>query len=129
MKYLTMPTLEKLSIKVDALWLLPDRTVMTPQSFEYMLLTSYRKHIPLIAISEKYVQQGALMTLKIDYQKMGRQAGRIAEQILNSSIRKKRITLFARGSKLVINMKTAEKLGIKVPPSILEEASVIKKVK
>ena len=122
-----LKSLEKLSMKVDAMWLLPDRTVMTPQSFEFMLLTSFRKRIPLIAISEKYVQQGALMTLKVDYQKMGRQAGRMAEQILSNSIRKKRITVFARGSKLVINMKTAEKLGIRVPPSILEEASVIKK--
>ncbi len=122
-----LKSLEKLATKVDALWILPDRTVMRRQSFEYMLLTSFRNRIPLIAISEKYVKQGALMTLKLDYRKMGQQAGRIAEQIINKKLPQNRTTEFAKGDKLVINLRTAEKLGIKIPASILLEAILVNK--
>lgn len=109
--------------KVDALWMFPDTTAVTPESVEYMLLFSFRNRIPLIGISEKYVKNGALFALTFDSEDMGRQAGEIATKILGGESAGDIPVPKPRKFKLSINMNTAEKLGLKVPDKIIGRAA------
>ncbi len=119
--------LDQLATRVDALWMLPDRTVLGRQSLEHMLLISFRNHIPLLAISEKYVRQGAFMTLKVDYTEIGKQSAHVAHKLINGTLPQGQDAVFARNNVLVINLKTAERLGIDVPAHIREEAVLVNK--
>jgi putative ABC transport system substrate-binding protein len=98
--------------KIDAFWMLPDITVITPQTVEFLLLFSLENTIPLLAFSEKYVDLGAFMSTGIDAFDMGCQAGEIATKILSgadvSSVRH----VGARRLVVSTNLMVARKLGI-----------------
>ena len=55
--------LEQLLPRVDALWLLPDATVLNDESFRYLLLQAFRRGLPVLAFGRSFVQAGALLAL------------------------------------------------------------------
>lgn len=75
--------LNELSGKVDALWLLPDATVLTLEGQEAIFLFSQNNRVPVVAFAEKYLGVGALAALAIDPDDLGRQAGRMTRRILD----------------------------------------------
>jgi putative ABC transport system substrate-binding protein len=100
--------------KIDVFWMLPDITVITPQTVEFLLLFSQENDIPLFAFAEKYVEAGALISTGIDAFDMGSQAGVLANQILSGkSVRNVR-QVHARRVIVSTNLMVARKLGIKV---------------
>ncbi len=115
-------TINQLEGKVDALWMLPDTTAITPESVEYMLLFSFKNRIPLIGISEKYVKNGALFALTFDSEDMGRQAGEMATRILMGEDASNIPVPKPRKLRLSINLNTAEKLGLKIPEKVVGKA-------
>ena len=119
--------LDQLATRVDALWMLPDRTVLRSQSLEHMLLISFRKKIPLLTISEKYVRRGALMTLKVDYREIGEQSARVAGRLVSNPRSPAQKSVFARSNTVVLNPKTAARLGIEIPAHILDKAVLVNK--
>jgi putative tryptophan/tyrosine transport system substrate-binding protein len=44
--------------KIDIFWMLPDLTVITPETLELFLLLSLEDRIPILTFSEKYVELG-----------------------------------------------------------------------
>lgn len=117
--------LKEMEGKVDALMMVPDTTTMTTQSFEYMLLSSFRQKIPLIALSKKYVQKSALLAFSVDYEDIGKQAGELANKILKGGRTSELPYTKARKTQVVLNLKTANKIGLDIPPSIREKADII----
>src|SRR5690606_6773349 len=63
---------------IDALWMIPDETVVTPESFKFLLLTSFEHDLPFLAASDIFVKVGALASLMPDYQDVGRQGCELA---------------------------------------------------
>ena len=100
--------------KIDAFWMLPDITLITPQTVEFLLLFSLENKIPLLAFSEKYVELGAFMSTGIDAFDMGRQAGGIANKILSGTDVKNVQHVGARRLVVSTNLMVARKLGINV---------------
>jgi len=68
--------------KLDGYWLIPDLTVMDPTTLPNFLLFSLANKIPLITFSDKYLQDGAAVSITFDMLEMGSQAGKIASAIL-----------------------------------------------
>lgn len=58
----------KMKGQVDALWLVPDTTVLTPEFLEHLLLFSFGNRVPIIGLSDKHVRNGALFALSFDYE-------------------------------------------------------------
>ncbi len=112
---------------VDALWMLPDLTVVTPETFKFMLLSSYQSNIPLISFSAKYVEMGALLSLNIDEYDIGRQAGEMAVKFFTGTTLDQIEQTDARSTRLTINKTTAKKLGIPINNKTLNEARIIGK--
>jgi putative ABC transport system substrate-binding protein len=97
---------------VDALWMFPDTTVVTPETVELFLLTSQENRFPVIGFAGKYVEMGALAALDIDSFDQGRQAGEMAARILNGSAVADLPGAEARSTMVKVNRSVAKKLGI-----------------
>jgi putative ABC transport system substrate-binding protein len=109
---------------VDALWVLPDKTVLAPAFFEHMLRFSYRNRIPLLGISERHAEMGALVALYFaSGEDIGNQAGELANQILAGASGETLPYTTAREVSLVVNLKTAKKIGVDIPDSMKRAAS------
>ncbi len=104
--------LEAMRGMVDALLMLPDPTVVTPETVEFFLLFSQDNSIPVITFASKYVQMGALLSLDIDGFDQGKQAGEMGQQILNGAAAADLPGMEARRVHLKTNRNVAKKLGI-----------------
>lgn len=97
---------------VTVLWMLPDPTVVTPDTIEFILLFSQQQGVPVVAFAGKYVDMGALLSLDIDSFDQGKQAGEMANEILNGTAVADLPLADARKAVLKVNRKVAKKLGI-----------------
>jgi putative ABC transport system substrate-binding protein len=108
---------------IDALWILPDETTLAPPVVQQMLLTSYRRKIPLLGLSESQVQMGALLSLSFrSGEDIGRQAGELSNAILGGKAASEIPYTTARQLRLAVNLKAAQKLGLEIPRTLLERA-------
>ena len=98
----------------NILWMLPDSTVVTPETVEYMLLFTLQNRMPVVAFAGKYVDTGALFSLDIDGYDMGKQAGEMANKILDGADISVLPNAEARKAVMRINRKVAQKLGINI---------------
>jgi putative tryptophan/tyrosine transport system substrate-binding protein len=93
-------------------WMLPDSTVVTPQTVEYLLLFTQENRIPIITFAGKYVDYGALASLDIDGFDLGKQAGEMANRVLDGTGISQMRDAGARKAVKKLNRKVASKLGI-----------------
>jgi len=109
---------------IDALWIVPDETILSNAVVQQMLLYSYRRRIPLLGLSDRHAQMGALFSMSFaSGEDIGRQAGELAQAILTGRSPADVPYTSARKVYLTVNLKTAQKLGLEIPPAILTRAS------
>ena len=83
--------------------------------------------IPVICGEGGMVKAGGLATLGVDYYKLGLQTGEMAADILAGKSKPADMAIQAQKDfQVMINMKEADKLGIKIPEAVLKGAEVIK---
>ena len=111
---------------IDVFWILPDQTVLEPKVIEYILLLSYRNKIPLLGLSERQAQMGALLSISFgSSEDIGRQSGELSNGILAGKPAGAIPITTARTIRLTVNLKAAKKLGKEVPGSILDMADTV----
>lgn len=110
----------------DVLFMVPDPTSSNRKAFEYMLLESARKGIPLIGLSKKHVRDGALFSLALDYGDIGKKSGEMARRAYGSIAAAKSYSPYLNTA-LIINEKTAKRLGLRIDPSLLRQAAEVYK--
>jgi len=49
--------------KIDALWIVPDETILADEVLQYMHLFSYENRVPVLGLSERHIEMGALLSL------------------------------------------------------------------
>ncbi len=109
---------------VDALWLVPDETVLSQTVVQHMLLLSYRRKLPLLGVSDRHAQMGALFAMSFaSGEDIGRQAGELAHAILGGRAVSDVPYTNARKVYLTLNLKTAQKLGLEIPQAIRARAT------
>ncbi len=96
----------------NVFWMLPDSTVVTPETVEYILLFSQRNRTPVVSFAGKYVDTGALVSLDIDGFDLGKQGGEMANRLLDGARVGDIRSTEARKAVLKVNRKVAQKLGI-----------------
>lgn len=111
--------------QADAFWILPDITVITPETIEFLLLLSIEHKKPILTFSEKYLQIGALMSITTDPFDMGTQAGEMAKRILSGEDIFNVKEVNPRKAVISINLKIAKKLGIPIGEDISADARII----
>lgn len=68
---------------IDSLWLLPDATAMSREAVDAYFLFAMEQAKPIYAFSDVYLSYGAAATLDADRFTMGKQAGEIANRLLD----------------------------------------------
>lgn len=112
--------------KVDALWMLPDDTVITPESLTFFLLTAFKHNLPVLTISDAFVEAGALAALSADYTDMGRQACQLSREIESGQRRPAQAGIVPPAKvNVAINLQTASQLGLILPPEVVQSASKV----
>lgn len=108
--------------KIDAFWMLPDATVITPEALKYLFLTSVENNVPVLTFSEKYIEKGALISLNIDANDIGQQACEMARNIINGADIKDIPESSPRKAVVSFNARAAEKMGITVNTDIMQKS-------
>jgi putative ABC transport system substrate-binding protein len=117
---------ERTADEVDALWLLPDPVVMSPESFRYLRNATLRRDMPMIAATETLVRAGALMCVSPDREMLGQQAGELALRILQGGELPGMIEPEPPGAiRVVLNRDTLDAVGLKVDPLLLDFADEV----
>ncbi|QWV91740.1 ABC transporter substrate-binding protein [Geomonas oryzisoli] len=71
--------------KVDALWMLPDTTAVSPGSTEAYFLFSQAERVPVVTFAEVYLSMGGAVALIIDRYDIGRQLAELAQNVLDGN--------------------------------------------
>lgn len=114
-----VPTaLRELLTEVEALWLISDSTVLTEESFAFLLSASFDRRVPVIGFDPEFVRRGALMSFWVDSVEIGQEASRTAQTILDGLAVPPSRTFLPK-QRISLNRGTAEYLGISIPPHVL----------
>ena len=111
---------------IDAFWMIPDTTVVTPDTIELLMLYSLENKIPVCTFSIKYLEVGALMSLDINAFEMGRQAGELAVKILSGKRVSEISPVEADTADLVINESVASKLKVPINEDLRGKARFLR---
>jgi len=95
----------------DALWLVPDRTVITRSTLDYLLRQAALARIPVVGFNRWFARNGAVMSVVVDYADVGRQAAARASDLLAgrwSGVEGPRTV------RTLVNLETARRIGVRV---------------
>ncbi|MBU0729215.1 MAG: ABC transporter substrate-binding protein [Proteobacteria bacterium] len=106
--------LSEIAAHIDLFWMLPDLTVLTPETTEQILYFSLENRIPVATFSSKYLKQGAVIAVTFDIFDMGKQAGELAEMIVDGTPAHEISPRPARTTRLQVNHSVAKNLGIEI---------------
>ncbi len=118
-------TLRAILPSVDALWLLPDSTVLNEDSLNFLVSTATESEVPLIGFSSDLVRSGALLGLFVNYEDIGSQASLLARQILDGQFTVPHAPMPPERVRMALNLKMAKFLGIMIPPHVTSRADVL----
>ncbi len=111
--------------QIEALWLIPDSTVLTDDSLKFVMGATLDANIPVIGFSSELVRSGALVGLSVRYEDVGKQAGLLARKILSEQVRPSPATFAPERLRLALNLKTARFLGIVIPSDLVSNADEV----
>lgn len=107
------PSLERVLDGSDLLLAIPDSTIYNSSNIRNILLVSYRKGVPLIGLSQSYVNAGALCAVFSTTEQMAEQTG--ATVISFSRNRRLPGTQHPAEFTIAANQQVARSLGIDLP--------------
>jgi putative ABC transport system substrate-binding protein len=117
---------EKISNAIQAYWILADPVVFSTKNMNWLKKHCIRQRIPTIGQSENVVKLGMLLGINTDAGSIGIQAASVAKNILLYGQSPKSIGVMPPlGTTLILNIKTAKKIGLKINNLALRMANRI----
>lgn len=117
-------TAEALAGRIDALWMLPDAKIMTPEVTTYLVQFAIERRIAAIGFLDQMTSLGTVASLAPDFVDIGRRAGSLAKEIA-SRPPDKRIPVpaptYSPGA-LSVNLRTAAQIGVAPPAEFAASA-------
>jgi putative ABC transport system substrate-binding protein len=111
-----------LESRIDALWLLPDSTVLTENTLDFLISATLEANIPMVAFSAGLVQSGAVVGVYMNYADIGRQAARLSTGLLSETLPAILGTIVPPDHVLqAINQKSATYLGLPINATVLRQ--------
>jgi putative ABC transport system substrate-binding protein len=96
---------------IDALWFIPDQTVISESIVQYIIKEALFKRTPVIGYNRFFYESGAALAFVFDYAEIGRQTGHLAASVLAGKACEQEIPLFHVWQ----NLRVINKLGMSVP--------------
>lgn len=119
--------LPELAASIDALWLLPDPQLITPEMMNFLLVFTLERKLPLLGFFDSLTRAGALASVAPDYRAIGQRAAKLASE-LAARPAESRVPvppMIGSPGTLSINLKTARQLGIEVPADVVAAANQV----
>jgi putative ABC transport system substrate-binding protein len=104
---------------VEALWLMPDSTVLTNESVRFILESALARQIPVIGFSPEFTRLGALLSMSVNYGDVGRETGLLVKRILDEERLLPLDPVPIERLKITVNLKTARFLGMTLPKELM----------
>jgi putative ABC transport system substrate-binding protein len=109
-----IPALQKVSGETDVFFALPDPMVVSRDTAQSLLLTTYRANIPVIAFSHAYVNAGALAAVYSTPEQIGQQTGEIILQSSRSGDWNLTKPQYPKYFSVSVNSQVARSLGLEI---------------
>jgi putative ABC transport system substrate-binding protein len=114
------PALNSLRGGIDALIVPDDELTSTPRARKAITAWALKNRVPLAAPTPEWVAHGALLSYGPSYERLGEEALRMADRLMNGDFVRGNIgALRAEDSDPVVNRETAKRLGVAIPSGIL----------
>lgn len=111
--------------KVQAVYVPTDNVLAS--AIPTLISVTEEAKLPVICGEGGMVKAGGVATLGVDYYKLGFQAGEMAADILGGKSKPADMAIQAQKEfKAMVNLKEAEKIGLKVPEDVLKGAELVK---
>ncbi len=108
--------------RIDALWLLPDSTVLTENTLDFLMSTTLEAHIPVVGFSAGLVRSGAVVAAYFHYADIGKQAARLSQQLIGQTSPSLLGTIIPpERVQQSINQKSARFLSLSLTPDVLRQ--------
>jgi len=115
--------IENIPTNVDAIYMFPDSLVMSRVS--EFAARALELNLPTSVPDDNAVPIGILMSYGMRFEEAGKQAARLADQVLEGNVNPGDIPVESAEFFLVINLKTAQDIGLEISNEILESADTI----
>jgi putative ABC transport system substrate-binding protein len=115
------PLARALMGRVDVLWLLPDSTVVTSETFPFLVQRSFEVKVPLVGFSESLCRAGALLALEVSPTELGQRAATAAQRLLAGATSTAEPNLGG----LCLNARAASLLGLQLPEALRARATLL----
>ena len=102
--------LEKNWDQIEALWFIPDATVISKTIVRHIIKEAFIHHIPAIGYNRFFYDSGAVLSFSFDYITLGSQAAALVIAHLNGLPCRNREPFF----KLITNTRVADRLGLPI---------------
>ncbi|MFO7912235.1 MAG: ABC transporter substrate binding protein [Desulfotignum sp.] len=96
--------------RIDAVWMIPDQTVISEKLIQYVIKQALYKNTGVIGYNAYFTRIGALFSFEFDYQALGRQAGGLVMDCLGGRECRRVPPVFESRT----NPRIAQKLGLKM---------------
>ncbi len=108
--------------RIDALWLLPDSTVLTENTLDFLMSATLEAHIPVVGFSAGLVRSGAVVAAYFHYADIGKQAARLSQQLVVQTSPSLLGTIISpERVHQSINQKTARFLSLSLTSDVLRQ--------
>lgn len=117
-----MPQLSRIMDRSDVLLALPDPAIFNRRNVRYILLSTYRKRIPVIGFSQSYAKAGALAATYSSPEQIGRQTAEAIIDLHRQPLLKFSATIPPKYFSIAINEQVARSFGyIDLSPQYLAQ--------
>jgi len=106
-------SLEHVLESSDVLLAIPDNTIYNARNIRNILLTSYRLKVPLIGLSQSYVNAGAIAAIFSTPDQLARQSAKSALQFIKNG--KLPVSQYPTEFSIGVNLQVAKSLGVDLP--------------
>lgn len=112
--------LKSLKNRVEVLYLLPDSTVLTENTIDFLISSTLEAHMPLIGFSAGLIRSGAVTGAYLNYADLGRHAATLVPRLLTGTASSLLGTMVPPDVvHHAINVNSARYLGLPLTPEIL----------
>lgn len=117
---------KQLAPQVEALWIIPDPVTYTIDNISWVEKRCLQDNLLCMGHSKNIVVSNLVLAVDPDITNIGSQAAGMADDILSGAITPKQMGVVEPlGTRIILNMRTAQKLGVRPCPEALNLATEI----
>ena len=112
--------------RIDSYWILPDPVVYTLENISWLERRCINDRIICLGPSENVAKLGVVLSVDPDQKNLGNQAASITKSVLRYNQKPSKIGVMPPiGTRLFINLDTADKIGLQISQNVLDQAAKI----